>query len=82
MGGERMPLIGYREISAVCTPPDHVRRGYARRLMFMLINDSLIQSVTPFLHVGQGNEHTCLLYEKLGFVARSKVALALVHRKA
>lgn len=81
-GGERMSLNGFCEISAVCTHPNHVGRGYARRLMSKLINDGLIQGVTPFLRVGQENERARLLYERLGFVARRDIALALVRRKA
>ena len=33
MAGERLKVPGYTEISAVCTHPDHVGKGYAAALM-------------------------------------------------
>src|SRR5262249_12300204 len=36
MAGERMKLPGYTEISAVCTHPEHLGRGYAGFLMTIL----------------------------------------------
>jgi GNAT superfamily N-acetyltransferase len=56
MIGERMGSETSREISAVCTHPDFLGHGYARRLMAMLTNDLLGRGVQPFLHVSHENE--------------------------
>jgi predicted GNAT family acetyltransferase len=33
MAGERLKVPGYTEVTAVCTHPDHIGKGYARVLM-------------------------------------------------
>lgn len=38
IAGERACLPGYREISAVCTHPDHLGKGYASHLVSRLVN--------------------------------------------
>ena len=50
MGGQRMHLPGYREISAICTHPDFRGRGYARAIVARLDDDDLrrrVDSVPP-----------------------------------
>jgi ribosomal protein S18 acetylase RimI-like enzyme len=51
MAGERMKVPGYTEISAVCTHPDHVGKGYARVLMSELMRQIRERGECPFLHV-------------------------------
>jgi predicted GNAT family acetyltransferase len=67
MAGERMYLPGYREISAVCTHPDHRGKGYARLLVSILANENWARGDTPFLHVVDGHTDVISLYERLGF---------------
>jgi GNAT superfamily N-acetyltransferase len=67
MGGERMAAPGLREISGICTHPDHQGRGYARRLMLKLIRRQLLRGETPFLHVMRANEAAHGLYLRMGF---------------
>jgi ribosomal protein S18 acetylase RimI-like enzyme len=67
MAGERMAAPGLREISGVCTHPDHQGRGYARRLMLKLIRRQLLRGETPFLHVMRANEAAHGLYLRMGF---------------
>lgn len=67
MAGERMHAGTYREISGVCTHPDHQGRGIARRLMLKLVQRQLQRSETPFLHVMRANVGAQKLYERLGF---------------
>jgi predicted GNAT family acetyltransferase len=81
MAGERLSISGYREISGVCTHPDHTGRGYARRLISILIHDILTRGLTPFLHFVSGNERASLLYKKLGFTVHSEIAMARVRRQ-
>jgi predicted GNAT family acetyltransferase len=77
MAGERMAVPGYREISSVCTHPDHQGRGYARQLVSYLVNDNLRRGNVPFLHVRAENACAYALYEKLNFHQRCKMGLLI-----
>lgn len=73
MIGERMAVPGWREISAVCTHPDRVGRGLARRLLSYASNDLLARGEVPFLHVSPDNERALRLYESNGYRRRIDV---------
>jgi predicted GNAT family acetyltransferase len=81
MAGERLRVPGYAEISAVCTHPDHVGKGYAAGLMSLLIEKMRSQGETPFLHVREDNHRAIALYERLGFRKRVQFHLAVVQRQ-
>ncbi|HSM97266.1 MAG TPA: GNAT family N-acetyltransferase [Rhizomicrobium sp.] len=70
MAGQRMSLTDFREISAVCTHPDHQGKGYAGRLMTVLAREIIADGRTPFLHVKTENASAKHLYAKLGFRVR------------
>lgn len=70
MAGERLHLSGYTEVSAVCTHPDFQGRGYAGRLMSILMREIVQRGEIPILHVRQENVGAIHLYEKLGFRTR------------
>jgi predicted GNAT family acetyltransferase len=70
MAGERLHLPGYTEVSAVCTHPDFQGRGYAGRLMSILMREIVERGEIPILHVRQENVWAIRLYEKLGFRER------------
>jgi predicted GNAT family acetyltransferase len=72
MAGERFYPPGYREISAVCTHPDHVRKGYARLLVSRLVNQNWQHGDVPFLHVISQNAGAIRLYESLHFHVRGE----------
>ena len=78
MAGERMGFDGYQEISAVCTHPDYTGRGYAQRLVAELSNASLDAGRAPFLHVSHENTRAKAVYEKLGYIHRTDIALRAV----
>ena len=80
MAGERMRMDGYQEISAVCTHPEFIGRGYAQRLVAQLSNSILERGVTPFLHVHPENTRALSVYERLGYTARADVPLWSVTR--
>ena len=80
MAGERMGFPGYREISAVCTHPDHVGRGLARRLLAHLGRNIAAGGATPFLHVSPGNLRAVRLYEQNGYRVRREIAFAALRR--
>jgi predicted GNAT family acetyltransferase len=73
MAGERFSLGGYREISAVCTHPQHIGRGYAARLIHHVLADQAARGLGSFLHVAGNNTRAIALYERLGFVASSEI---------
>ncbi|MGH9493529.1 MAG: GNAT family N-acetyltransferase [Candidatus Sulfotelmatobacter sp.] len=70
MAGERLKVPGYTEVSAVCTHPQHIGKGYARVLMMEVMRGIRERGETPFLHVRQDNGRAIALYERLGFIKR------------
>ncbi len=81
MAGERLALDGLQEISGVCTHPDFVGRGHARRLTLALMHRHRQRAVASFLHVSEGNTSARRLYESMGFVVRASLALGKVERE-
>lgn len=69
MAGQRLACPGYREISAVCTHPQHRGQGHAGRLIGQLSRAILDDGDLPFLHVSASNKSAWRLYENLGFKA-------------
>ena len=49
MAGEKMHLQGYTEVSAVCTHPEFQGRGYAGRLMSILVREIVPARRNPYL---------------------------------
>jgi GNAT superfamily N-acetyltransferase len=75
MAGERMGLGpgGPRELSAICTHPDFLGRGLARRLLVGLSNDMFSRNEQPFLHVDPQNVRAVKLYEQNGYRVRTEI---------
>lgn len=74
MGGERIMLDGYPEVSGVCTHPAHRGNGYASALMWQVIRDHRQDGLISWLHVSAGNTNAIELYLRMGFVeARRQV---------
>jgi ribosomal protein S18 acetylase RimI-like enzyme len=80
--GERMATDDYQEISAVCTHPDFLGRGYARRLLAMLSNDVLERGRIPFLHVSHENRRAKELYLQTGYRLRRDIGFWSLRRAA
>lgn len=80
MIGERMGTETAREMSAICTHPDFLGRGYARRLTAMLTNDTLARGALPFLHVSHENTRAKAMYEQMGYRIRRDVAFSSLRR--
>lgn len=78
MAGERMFAGTLREISGVCTHPEHQGRGLARRLMLELVRRELQRGETPFLHVMRANEGARGLYRRMGFVEHRETVVRVV----
>ena len=73
MAGQRMHPFHFAEISAVCTHPDHIGRGYARALIMSQVHRMISGSEIPFLHVKADNSRAIKIYEALGFVLRKQI---------
>ncbi|HUS03113.1 MAG TPA: GNAT family N-acetyltransferase [Chitinophagaceae bacterium] len=67
MTGQRLHVENYTEISAVCTHPDHLGKGYAEALTRHQLNLICGSGKIPFLHVRDDNERAISLYLRLGF---------------
>jgi len=80
MAGERMSLPGHREISGVCTHPDHLGQGYAQRLVALVTRDIIAGGLQPFLHVSAKNARAKRIYEHLHFADRAALAHYVLHR--
>jgi GNAT superfamily N-acetyltransferase len=78
MAGERMHADRLREISAVCTHPQHQGRGLARALMLHLMRRELARGETPFLHVLGRNAVALGLYRRMGFRDFAESAVRIV----
>jgi ribosomal protein S18 acetylase RimI-like enzyme len=70
MTGQRLHINYYTEISAVCTHPQHLGKGYAAALMQHQLNLIIRQGQIPILHVRDDNQRAIALYERLGFTLR------------
>ena len=68
MTGQRLHAGNYTELSAVCTHPDHLGKGYASQLMQHQMQIILKHGQHPFLHVREDNERAIAVYERLGYV--------------
>jgi len=81
MIGERLGTGSFTEMSAICTHPDFVGLGYARRLTAMLSNLTLDRGLIPFLHVSYENERALRLYRRLGYRLRSDIGFWALTRQ-
>ncbi|BAV05098.1 acetyltransferase [Filimonas lacunae] len=80
MAGWRMQPRPYIEVSAVCTHPDHLGKGYAGMLIREQMKRIVAQGCLPFLHVKKENSGAIRLYEKLGFGIRSEITAWVFRR--
>jgi ribosomal protein S18 acetylase RimI-like enzyme len=81
MGGERLILDGYPEISGICTHPDHRGKGYAENLIWHLVRNHRREGLVSWLHVSATNQRAIDLYRRMGFTEARRVTLHLVSRK-
>ena len=67
MTGQRLHVGNFTEISAVCTHPDYLGKGFATVLLQHQLDLILNAGQTPFLHVREDNHRAIALYECTGF---------------
>ncbi|PWK78691.1 FR47-like protein [Mucilaginibacter oryzae] len=80
MAGQRLNPVPYAEISAVCTHPDYLGRGYAGKLLLNQAHRIREAGGIPFLHVKAGNERAIKVYGKLGFVTRKEMSFYVLRK--
>jgi len=77
LAGERLHPDGFTEISAVCTHPDHRRRGLGAAVTHRVAAELVEEGLVPFLHVATQNQVAQRVYESLGFEVRRSVEFVL-----
>jgi predicted GNAT family acetyltransferase len=82
MAGQRLQPSPYTELSAVCTHPAHIDRGYAQQLVLHQVGIILAAGHTPFLHVSEDNTRAYALYLKLGFSLRKRLHVYVLEKHA
>ncbi|MEE1946992.1 GNAT family N-acetyltransferase [Pedobacter sp. KR3-3] len=81
MAGHRFNPTPYTEVSAVCTHPDYLGKGYAYELIREQIKRILVKGEIPFLHVRNDNAGAIKLYEKLGFRNRGDMYAYVIRKE-
>lgn len=80
MGGLRMHLPGYREITTVATLPGFEGRGYATELVADLVKRIRARNERPFLTVRVDNTRALEIYRRLGFSERIRMHSTTISR--
>jgi ribosomal protein S18 acetylase RimI-like enzyme len=78
MGGERMKLDGYSEISTVCTHPSFRGRGLGESIIWQVVRQHRREGVQSFLHVGRANTRATALYQRMGFAICREITITRV----
>ena len=82
MTGQRLHVDNYTEISAVCTHPNYLGKGYAAALMLYQLSFIRNQGQQAFLHVRKDNSRAIALYERLGFKVKRGMNFYFMKRRA
>ena len=81
MTGQRLHVHHYSEISAVCTHPSFLGKGYATALLQHQLQIILSAGKVPFLHVRSDNSRAIAVYERLGFTLRGPMHFYFLQRQ-
>ncbi|MBX9785404.1 MAG: GNAT family N-acetyltransferase [Chitinophagaceae bacterium] len=80
MTGQRLHVNNYTEISAVCTHPGYLGKGYASVLLQHQLQIILQEGKQPFLHVRDDNERAIAIYQRLGFTVSRPMVFYFMKR--
>lgn len=80
MGGERMAIGEFHEISGLCMLPEARGRWYAALLMAQLMRDHRAAGLRSYLQVLAENSRAVELYWRKGFELRGEFPLRRVTR--
>jgi predicted GNAT family acetyltransferase len=81
MGGERLQVPGYTEVSAICTHPDHQGKQLATKILSHVSEGIRTRGEIPFLHTKTDNAPALKVYEKLGYRISRDIYFAIILRK-
>lgn len=81
MAGQRLQPLPYVEISAVCTHPDHLRKGYASALLAGQVRLIQAAGLIPFLHVRADNDSAVQAYLRAGFTTRREMFVYVIGKQ-
>ena len=73
MGGNRMRVDGYREVSAVCADPAFSGQGLGMEIVRHVVTATRNDGDEAMLHVSAANPRAQALYERMGFVVRTEL---------
>jgi ribosomal protein S18 acetylase RimI-like enzyme len=82
MAGDRMVTDKLREVSGVCTHPEHTGKGLATQLILHKLREHRERGYGSFLHAAASNARAIPIYERLGFVHTRQFQLQRVRRTA
>jgi predicted GNAT family acetyltransferase len=82
MGGERLMLDGYSEISGICTHPEYRGNGFAANIIWQLARNHRRDGLVSWLHVGAANSYAIELYLRMGFKTARTFTLNRVSRSS
>jgi len=80
MAGDRMVTDKLREVSGVCTHPDHTGKGLATQLILHKLREHRERGFGSFLHAAASNARAIPIYERLGFVHTRQFHLQRIRR--
>jgi len=80
MGGLRLHIAGYREITTVATLPGHEGRGYGTAIVRALVERIRSRGDRPFLTVRNDNMRAIEIYRRLGFKERTLLYSQTIRR--
>jgi GNAT superfamily N-acetyltransferase len=80
MSGQRLNPSPFVEVSAVCTHPDFLGKGFGAELIRNQIQYILEEGKTPFLHVYPDNYGAIRLYERMGFKLRREMRVYFLEK--
>jgi ribosomal protein S18 acetylase RimI-like enzyme len=80
MGGLRLHIAGYREITTVATLPGQEGRGYATAIVRALVERIRSRGDRPFLTVRSDNTRAIEIYRRLGFKERTRLYSQTIRR--
>jgi len=80
MAGDRLVTDKLREVSGVCTHPNHTGKGLATQLILHKLSEHRERGYGSFLHAAASNVRAIPIYERLGFVHTRQFHLQRVRR--
>ncbi|RZJ43000.1 MAG: GNAT family N-acetyltransferase [Brevundimonas sp.] len=78
MGGRRLRVDGFTELSGLCTHPDHRGKGYAAALARVIVGEILATGEGAFLHAFADHADSIAFYRRTGFEVRAPMTYTIL----